>query len=157
MQPAEDFSAAAAFASKLLRPGCSLLASGAYASQRLLFLDVDGVLNTFASLASPKSIIHPGWPGPLAPPLLRRLGKVLSATGALIVVSSTWRLHEAGMVALVRGLERVGVDASNLIVGTTPSMPGGRRAHEIADWLHSYGPCASWAAVDDLDLWSEDP
>ena len=42
-------------------------------------------------------------------------------------------------------------------MGSTPSFPGGRRAHEIADWLESYGPCAAWAAVDDLDLWSEDP
>ena len=32
-----------------------------------------------------------------------------------------------------------------------------RRANEIARWLEEYGPCAAWAAVDDLDLWSEAP
>lgn len=145
----------AAFA-KRLRPGCSLLAAGAR-SQRLLFLDVDGVLNTIASIVNPKSIVTPGWPGPLSNPLLVRLVKLLQATGALIVLSSTWRLQEAGIVALMRGLDMVGIDSRKVIVGSTPSFPGGRRAHEIADWLQSHGPCASWAAVDDLDLWSEDP
>ena len=73
------------------------------------------------------------------------------------MLSSTWRLHEIGIVALMRGLERVGIDAKSIIVGSTPAISGGRRAHEIGSWLDSYGPCAAWAAVDDLDLWSEDP
>lgn len=141
---------------KELRPGCSLLTAGAR-SQRVLFLDVDGVLNTIASVVDPKSIVTLGWPGPLSQPLLVRLAKVLQAVGALIVLSSAWRLQEAGIVALMRGLEMVGIDSRRAIVGSTPSFSGGRRAHEIAHWLDAHGPCASWAAVDDLDLWSEDP
>ena len=41
-----------------------------YVAARLLFLDIDGVLNTIASLSSPTAIVTPGWPGPLSKPLL---------------------------------------------------------------------------------------
>lgn len=155
--PQSQEDAFAAFAKKLV-PGSSLL-TGACSSHRILFLDVDGVLNTIASLTSPKSIVMAGWPGPLSRPLLVRLGKILQATRARVVLSSTWRLTDAGVVALMRGMEQVGMDPQSVIVGSTPSFsgPGRRRAHEIADWLESHGPCIAWAAVDDLDLWSEDP
>ena len=128
-----------------IRPGSSLRAG--YAGQRVLFLDVDGVLNTLASLSNPASILTPGWPGPLSKPLLVRLGKVLARTEAVIVLSSTWRLYTMGIIALLRGLYTVGIDQS-IIVGSTPSLPGRPRAHEIGQWLEAYGPCAAWAAVD---------
>ena len=140
----------------LLRPGSSLLAAGAYADKRVLFLDVDGVLNTLASCSSRRAIVSPNWPGPLSAPLLARLGKVLSATGAVVVLSSTWRLHDAGVAALMHGLRFSGIDTS-ICCGATPSLPGRPRAHEIAEWIDTHGPCATWAAVDDLDLWCEDP
>ena len=141
-----------------LQPGSSLLgAADAYRSHRLLFLDVDGVLNTLASCVCPRAIVMPGWPGPLSKPLLLRLGNILRSTDALIVLSSTWRLYENGRLALMCGLQQVGISPQDVIVGATPSMPGRPRAHEIAEWLADHGPCMSWSAVDDIDLWSEDP
>ena len=137
-------------------PGESLRGQGTFRGKRLLFLDVDGVLNKIETLTNPSAVVIPGWPGPLARPLLARLKKVLDRTGAFIVLSSTWRLYELGGVALRHGFELVGIDPA-LVVGATSDLKGVPRAHEIQQWLVNHGPCASWAAVDDLDLWSESP
>lgn len=48
---------------------------------KLIFLDCDGVISTLKS----------GWH--LDPEKLELLGKILEATGARIVVSSSWRWH----------------------------------------------------------------
>ena len=124
--------------------------------QRLLFLDIDGVLNTFATLGSSRAVTTNGWPAPISRPLLARLKRVLERTNALVVLSTAWRLDELGRRALQVGLASAGIDNSR-IVGATPYQGGGPRAHEISAWLQTYGPCAAWAAVDDIDLWSESP
>jgi len=139
-----------------MQPGSSKRLAGSYCTERLLFLDVDGVLNCLATCSSPSAIVTEGWPCPLAPALLRRLRRVLEATGALVVLSSAWRMQEISRVALAKGLLQVGIPLAR-IVGSTPYLPGRPRAHEVLQWLECYGPPAAWTAVDDLDLWSEAP
>ncbi|KAJ8611294.1 hypothetical protein CTAYLR_004174 [Chrysophaeum taylorii] len=118
---------------------------------KILFLDVDGVLNT--EFCRPRDAIHDK--------LLRRLGEVITFTGAKIVLSSTWRLHPDYRRKLLFELRAIGVDDS-CVVDDTPQLPlklgawppaEAQRAAEIAEWLRQTRlKPATWVAVDDLDL-----
>ena len=137
-------------------PGQCTLPRGSLAAQRILFVDVDGVLNTLASCTSRESIVLRGWPGPLSRSLLNRLKRLVEQTHALIVLSSSWREHDLGLRALRNGFMLVGISC-RIIIGSTPALGGPRRAPEILQWIEDFGPCATWAAVDDIDLWAEAP
>ena len=106
---------------------------------RLLFLDVDGVLNTEDN------------PRGLDAVLLGRLRGVLRATGARLVLSTMWRLHPRLKATLLAGLEAAQIPTS-LVLGQTENLGRDKtRAHEIGAWLESH-PHAQWIAVDDIDL-----
>lgn len=115
---------------------------------KLIFLDFDGVLNSFRSCLAFK-----GYPFPtpeetwskfdlVAIGLIKRL---CEETGAKIVVSSTWRLHMSipQMIMMLNGREFP--DAP--IIGRTPDMGGSqrgygearyRRGDEISMWLTAF-------------------
>jgi len=60
---------------------------------KLIFLDFDGVLNSnkyFKSLKR-KKIPHEKILNSLSPEMVERLNKIIEATNAKIVISSTWR------------------------------------------------------------------
>lgn len=59
---------------------------------RIVFLDIDGVLNT---PATPKSTKESRIVDPV---LLARLNKSLQATNAVVVLTSTWRHEPGGLV-----------------------------------------------------------
>lgn len=131
---------------------------------KILFLDIDGVLNT-----NHKNI---------DPALCAKVERVLDATGAVVVLSSAWRnLIEAPM-----GTPEHYAEARELLVGNgmterlfesivsqTPShlvwdadegisiLVGGERGHrarEVHHWLKEWkGEVAAWAVVDDMGLW----
>ena len=104
----------------------------------IVFLDVDGVLNSIAFLkANPD--LHPD--DHIDPLNVKRLNDLTDATGAKIVVSSTWRLpflwinDLAGLKAL---LARHGVTGD--IIGMTPSLnPHQPRGKEIQQWMDDSG------------------
>ena len=119
----------------------------------MLFLDVDGVLNT--SLQHGGKYVHPL--------LVKRLKKVVDATNCKIIMSSTWRKRDDYMQYLRGMLEDVGISSS--IAGATPSLPLTNaegviltpeqlRADEIKAFVRDEGGegVKRWAAVDDLDL-----
>lgn len=93
---------------------------------KVLFLDVDGVLNSaewFAKQEPTKPLrLHEIDPKPV-----KRVLRVLEETGAKIVLSSTWRL----VPELVERLRAVGLP----IWDVTPSSDSGHRATEIRTWL----------------------
>lgn len=87
---------------------------------RVLFLDIDGVLNTERTRA------FPGRPDPLDAEAVKNLNAITDALGAKIVVSSTWRIgsEEAFQRDVVDYLRNQGVTAE--ILGRTPSgVPDG--------------------------------
>lgn len=105
---------------------------------RVIFLDIDGVLN------SPDFQIHRFQRGPgrrpIDPVCVEHLNTLIRQTQARIVVSSTWR-HE-GLTRIRRTLRDHSVTAA--VVGTTPilerrttsglyAVPD--RGHEIQAWL----------------------
>lgn len=105
----------------------------------VLFLDVDGVL-------------HP--PNPKVDRLFFRkscmelLRDVLLESGAKIVLSTTWRLHEEGRSALAAKLSEYGIP---LFVSRTPSIAQFQRPKEILAWVAKNRP-RTWVAVDDWPL-----
>lgn len=114
---------------------------------RVLFLDVDGVLN--------RTGFHPGesvglrsW---IEPELARRLSDVLRTTGAVIVLSSDWR-RGRDLQQLRDELNAAGIEGS--LLGVTPVLGGEARWREIESWMseHAVGPEAIVIVDDGYDM-----
>jgi hypothetical protein len=111
-------------------PGLGATESGKLAAVRVLFLDVDGVLN--------RTGFHPGesvglrsW---IEPELARRLCDVLEATGAEVVLISDWR-RGRDMEHLREELAAAGIVCS--LRGATPVL-GSVRWQEIDAWMREH-------------------
>ena len=93
---------------------------------RIVFLDIDGVLNCDQSIEElgTRYCFHKG--------SVKALNELLSRSGALIVVTSTWREHWT-LREVAEFLERDGV-IGNRVVGKTPALEE-ERGVEIDAWL----------------------
>jgi hypothetical protein len=115
---------------------------------RVLFLDFDGVLNTRAFVESA------GWSPPLGaaddarilnPGAVEHLNFIVEQTGAVVVVSSSWRsTHSLAQLAAMLGARGF----RGRVHSATPELPGRHRAREIAQWLAD-NPVERFAVVDD--------
>jgi hypothetical protein len=114
---------------------------------RVLFLDVDGVLNRVGFHPS-SSLGLRSW---LEPELARRLSEVVQAIGAVIVLSSDWRIGRT-LDVLRDELRAGGIDAE--LIGATPELPGQPRCREIAAWMAAerVGPDAVVIVDDQYDM-----
>lgn len=143
----------------MLKPGDATPAADAVTS--LLFLDVDGVLNT--SLMAGGARVHSK--------LMKHLASIVLETKCGVILSSTWRLEEAYYHVLVGALEMAGVSATETIVGFTPIVETERllrydgtygaiegaielqRCQEVLAWLDEHSnDQRPWAVLDDLSL-----
>lgn len=118
----------------------------------VIFLDIDGVLNSVRSCVALGGYPFPGGPGrkdrdwhkfdAVAVGLLRN---AIEKTGAVCVLSSSWRL----------GLDEVELNdlAAFLgvpIIGMTRSTLGReKRGEQIRDWLSDHPEVSRWAILDD--------
>lgn len=117
----------------------------------IIFLDLDGVLNTEqyqALLAVEGKPTKDAW-GPLFDPrTVDNLRTILNATGTSIVISSSWRyIHRLGslrMMWVVRELP--GEILDTLPCGATYVS----RGEDIECWLKQHGQ-ANYVIIDDLD------
>ena len=116
---------------------------------KLLFLDVDGVLN---------SMDRCGGDGDgLDEDKLRLLKQIIDATSAEIVISSSWRTVPCEMAELSSALRRNGMEH----IGCTPKML--IRTEEIAAFIRQFKArnpdvrVTNWIAIDDMALekWNE--
>lgn len=130
---------------------------------RVLFLDIDGVLNSDAYLkANPGSFDRSGpdaYVSMFDPAACARLRTVLTVTGAKLVISSSWRVvHRDEEIA--RYLAARGITTP--IVGHTPQLiddvvdhanvvRAAQRGDEIAAWLKEHPEVHAYAVVDDSD------
>jgi hypothetical protein len=94
---------------------------------RVLFLDVDGVLNR-TGYAPVESFGLRSW---IEPELAVRLSLLLLRAGARIVMSSDWRV---GRTLDVIGSELKAAGVGAPVVGKTPEL-GGPRWREIEAWM----------------------
>jgi hypothetical protein len=104
---------------------------------KVIFLDIDGVLNSTRT-SNPRK-----FPYVVDPPLLTRLNRLLERTGAQVVLSSTWRLDPIGILAA----KHWGVPFFDIC----PDMPGCARSSEIIAWLTKHPDVQRFAIIDDED------
>lgn len=115
---------------------------------RILFLDVDGVLNDPTFLLDSFDGFSEGtWEENVDPDRVAHVNRVVDETGARIVICSDWRylmpLHRLQSVLSGRGL------ASRLF-GRTPGLRDADRGLECAAWIGSFRRrVTSFAVVDD--------
>mmetsp|Transcript_56059 Transcript_56059/g.174106 ORF Transcript_56059/g.174106 Transcript_56059/m.174106 type:complete len:283 (-) Transcript_56059:13-861(-) len=109
----------------------------------VVFLDVDGVLNTSQGVGA----------GPLQDTQLWLLVGLVRSAGARLVLSSAWRERWDLRLRLWTALVEAGL-AKDCIVGQTPVLAHARRACEVLAWLDrrpGHAP-SRWVVLDDLDL-----
>lgn len=117
---------------------------------KVLFLDIDGVLNSIATF---KSRSRNGRER-IDPACVQLLDQVIDATDARIVVSSTWRFSGLDYVRHV--LVRFGLRNADAIMDVTPRLPAPvaadaalERGLEIGAWLRGRQDVEAFAIVDD--------
>jgi HAD domain in Swiss Army Knife RNA repair proteins len=122
---------------------------------KILFLDIDGVLNSADYMKNRRTIPRPT-PHSIDAPTIPRLNAIIERTGAKVVVSSTWRMgrDKHDLQSILRAHGFIGE-----IIGCTPigygSMPSGVlvtdcvRGHEIQAWLDEHSDVTTFAIVDD--------
>jgi hypothetical protein len=102
---------------------------------KVLFLDVDGVLNTFKT----------GGLYTLTKTKLKLLQEIVEATDCKIVLSSTWRKDDYAFRKLIKALSYRGMT----IMSKTPVIYSGPRGLEIANWIVENGNVDRYAILDD--------
>ncbi len=121
-------------------------------SRPVIFLDVDGVLNTHDGWAAGHNGITSLDPGPVA-----RLNQLCQMTRAYIVVSSTWRGGPyRGPEGCRAKLRRLGVTGAFHPQWRTRkrapdewSYESRGRGRQIRDWLLAHPEVTSWCILDD--------
>ncbi len=80
---------------------------------------------------------------------LAALARLVRASGAALVLSSTWRMEPRRVEALRAALAASGVGAEALVGATPVLRGGGGRSAEVLAWLASHPKVTRWAVVDD--------
>jgi hypothetical protein len=106
-------------------------------TQRVVFLDIDGVLAPIRQ-----------WDryGDLDPVCIQVLNEIVARGGADVVVSSTWRYGKT-VVELQEILDAAGF-SGNVVDMTPIGAPGADRGAEIATWLAEHA-VDSYVIIDD--------
>lgn len=113
----------------------------------VLFLDVDGALNSARFLRdNPGAFDCADDAEALDTVAVARLEQLLVRTGAVIVVSSTWRILNT-VEQILDFLHRRGAPSAK-IIGTTPHLTG-YRGGEIRAYLKEHPEITRFAIVDD--------
>ncbi len=103
---------------------------------KILFLDIDGVCNSADTIHRS----HRGVIG-IDPYMAFLVGKIQLDTDCEVVLSSSWRHHEAGR-------EEVRKSVVNFI-DWTPTSHNGFRGDEIKQWLNEHPEVTKYAILDD--------
>lgn len=119
---------------------------------KILFLDIDGVLN-YQSTLKPDigyNSSYRAW----CPLCVFQLKRIIEQTNCKIVISSTWRLDKEGMAEIVIGFIHYGINP-NIIIGETDRLEGispileeNSRLSEIEKWVKDHD-IKDYAIVDD--------
>lgn len=103
---------------------------------KVIFLDVDGVLNS-EQFVQTSSTGLPFGDNQIDPEAVERLNQIIERTGAKVVISSSWR-HVWSRGEIVRMLGKRGFRHPDAVVSITPSLLS-QRGDEVADWLGNQG------------------
>lgn len=119
---------------------------------KVVFLDFDGVLNTFALIRAEGARLDR-----LDPAAVARLNTIVARSGAKVVISSSWRVHRT-LDELRAMLLELGF--SGEVIDRTPELPSSlygdpfiARGREIQAWIEARGePLESYVIIDDAYL-----
>lgn len=130
---------------------------------KVIFLDIDGVLNTHRffeeQLENHNGIIPEGvdFQTNFDPLAMKNLQEIVELTDAKIVVSSTWRTsrdmpynssYRRLWEAIIKNLTSVGIHRE--IIDITPYLKGDvTRGQEIKEWLKDKNNIESFVIIDD--------
>lgn len=108
---------------------------------KVIFLDVDGVLNMHTS----------GGMYALNKKRLRLIQKLVQETGAFIVLSSTWRKFTKALKKISRVLSYRGIKILDITpdFGNFPDKERRYRGHEIQYWLDHHPEVEQYVILDD--------
>lgn len=104
---------------------------------KVLFLDIDGVLNSHRTAIAFGGMFGTGVLDPIALRLVRGICKQANVS---IVLSSSWRLTHR--------FQELGAELDLPMIGATPRLLG-ERGKEIATWLAGHPDVTAYAIVDD--------
>lgn len=134
---------------------------------KVIFLDIDGVLNSSDWNEMHQDEIREGIL--VDKDKVRLLGQIVRNTGARIVLHSGWKFwYDAQMKPLnieAKRLEQLLENEGTRIWGMTPDFTTEEirknrkfsltKAKEILEWLHKHLEVDAWIVLDDLDLHNE--
>lgn len=115
---------------------------------KIIFLDIDGVLNNQQCLKKREF---------LSMELIEHLNKIQKATGAKIILSSTWRLGltddaqviDSGLHPYLDQLIQIFRDLDIPLIGRTGRSDDYMRGQEILDWLEKHQDVENYVIIDD--------
>jgi hypothetical protein len=113
----------------------------------VLFLDIDGVMNTTDSIVRNKSNRI------FTPESVRCLQKIVTETGCKIVISSTWREEDQWKILPQVFTDNGLASVLDRIIDRTPILPaedGPTREDEIDCWLAAQDYAGPYAILDDI-------
>jgi hypothetical protein len=108
---------------------------------------MDGVLNSDEFFKQSSPIMDFG-EGQIDPKLVANLNQLVNATGAKIVISSSWR-HVWDHEEIEQMLVSKGFQHQGSVIDRTPESEGGFRGKEIEDWIALH---AERKVVDDQQM-----
>lgn len=112
---------------------------------KILFLDIDGVVNSLYTLQRSRGMYG------IDPAMADRVKRIITETGCEVVLSSTWRLD---------GRSRAEVQKKVcLFIGVTPDFRGTTdRGCEVISWMKEHPEVTRHAILDDnADFHKEQP
>ncbi len=120
---------------------------------KAIFLDIDGIIATPLTVRL-NYLLHRNpdnqWYDTVS---LSYLGRLVEETGAVVVLSSNWRIGmEDGKPYqrdIMRNLFAQLEEAGAPVADCTPHLDEGDRSAEVGAWLDAH-PCAAWVIFDDL-------
>ena len=112
---------------------------------KIIFLDVDGVLNDNIT----KAVAPSGCVG-VMDSKVKLLKTIVDLTGAGVVLSSDWKLCEPENRDYQYLENKLWYKGGIRIYGKTPDIDWRRRGQEILAWLGKHPQVTSWVALDDI-------
>lgn len=114
---------------------------------KVIFLDIDGVLLPFPQKERPKDTLFPA-------NTMKALDRLLKATEAQLVLSSTWRAQDQFVTDILEDFEKHRLGVSEFY-GMTDKHYHAERQWEIHRWLTQHqdkNKKICWLALDDEEL-----
>lgn len=112
---------------------------------RTIFLDIDGVVVTSADLSSVNK--RTGWYN-FNKTCIKRLKTILERTGAVLVISSSWRTGSLEQTKETLGLSGM-KSVLKYMVDETPRLDTRMRGYEIQHWLDNHPEVEEYLILDD--------